>query len=185
MPSTIRTPRPAPPHEVHRRAVAPAVTAAARRRLLLELRRCGASAEDVAEWSRTGWWPSLREAPEILAVRDQLLPFKRPEDVWAETQILIRLPDEEDTVLGAPHVDTPPPWAEEHGLRYKRILSVELTDTPDDGGGTVIHEPDRLVPVRQREGDVLSLRPDVPHSGSPNFSGDMRMALFFRLLEPI
>lgn len=159
-------------------------TTAARRRLLLELRRCGVTADDVAQWSRTGWWPSLRDEPEVLAVRKHLEPFTAPGDVWTEAQILIRLPDEDDTVLGPPHVDEQPPWAEEHGLRYKRILSIELTDTAQDGGGTVIHGPDRLEPVHQNEGDVLSLRPDVPHSGSPNRSGDARMALFFRLLEP-
>lgn len=136
------------------------------------------------DWSRSGWWPSIRDEPAFEAVREHLELFAAPGDVWAETQILICLPDEDDTELGPPHVDVLPPLAPERSLGYKRILSVELTDTPEHGGGTVIHGPKGLVPVRQRQGDVLSLRPDVLHSGSPNFSGDVRMALFFRLLEP-
>lgn len=185
VPGTVQPTGTIPDHEVHRAVVPAEVTRAARRRLLLELRRCGVSATDVAEWSHTGWWPSLRHEPEILAVREPLRRFERSGDVWGEPQILIRLPDEDDTLLGPPHVDTLPPWAEAEGLRYKRILSVELTNTAPDGGGTMIHAPQDLIPVRQREGDVLSLHPDVPHSGSPNFSGDARMALFFRLMEPV
>lgn len=186
MPETVPVSRriASPLHEVHRGVVPRDVTTTARRRLLLELRRCGVTAQHVLEWGTSTWWPSLREEPAFLAVRDHLEPVVAPGDVWAETQILVRLPDEDDVGMGPPHVDALPPWAPGRGLRYKRILGVELTDTPERGGGTVMHTPEGLVPVRQREGDVLSFHPDALHSGSPNHSGDMRLALFFRLLEP-
>lgn len=167
---------------------------AARRRLLLELRRVGVTAEDVAEWSVSGWWPSLRDEPVFGSVRDALWWACRPRGfTWAETQILIRLPDEEAVVgagWGEPHVDTLPPWATSgvnygHPLKYGRIYGVELTDTPPHGGGTVLHEPgEEPRYVRCLAGDVLSMAPDLPHSGSANGSGDVRMALFYRSLVP-
>lgn len=49
------------------------------------------------------------------------------------------------------------------GLRYRAIYGVGLTDTRLHGGCALIHQPEQL------------------HSGSPNLSGDMRIALFFQV----
>lgn len=170
------------PYPVLRNEVPRHLVDAVRRRLFLELRRCGVTAEDVAEWSRGSWWPSLRSDPTILAVQDDLSRRHVGEgDVWAEPQILIRLPDEDGTALGGSHVDTLPPWADE--LRYKWIFGVECTDTPRRGGQTLVY-PDAGPPayVTLRAGDALRMDPTLQHSGSPNLSPDPRIALFFRLL---
>lgn len=103
---------------------------------------------------------------------------------WAEPQILIRLPDEDDVTLGPPHTDTlkNSPWVGE--WRYRRIYGVECTDAQPSGGSTVLYpsEDAGITPLLQT-GDVLEMSPDLLHSGSPNHSADIRIALFFRLLE--
>lgn len=164
---------------------APAIEVA-RRRLLLEIRRCGLSVEDMAEWSRGSWWPSLRNEPEIRGIQALLHSevvdregMHAMEWEWAEPQILVRFPDEALTPLGEPHVDELPPWADE-GYRYKSIFGVELTNTTS--GYTLLRPDDVIIPVRLGAGDVLEMNPDLPHSGSPNRSADIRMALFYRLL---
>lgn len=169
---------------VHHRLVPRAATSALRRRLLLEIRRCGLDTADMAEWSSSTWWPSLRDMPEVLAV----VAYVRgmfPGCLLAEPQILVRLPDEDDTVLGPPHLDDLPPWALETGARYLAIVGVELTDTPRNGGGTVVYPHGADGPahsVFQFEGDALQMGPDLLHSGSPNHSADIRMSVFFRFL---
>lgn len=169
---------------VHREVVPPEVCSAARRRLGLELRRCGLSVSDIADWSSGSWWPSLRGEQVFEDVRwfvDGIADL-RGETMWAETQILVRLPDEDDTPLGGVHTDTLPPWAD--GWRYRAIYGVELTCTPENGGGTVLRpDNDVVIPAVLDVGDVLQMHPNLPHSGSPNLSGDIRIALFYRLLE--
>ncbi len=174
-------------YDIWRGEVQAPLCMAARRRLLLELRRCGVRPDEIKEWSTNSWWPSLRDEPEFNAVRDALCLISGENETtkWAETQILIRLPDEDDTPLGPPHVDDLPPWAD--GMRYSSIFGVELTDTPRDGGGTVLYPPGKNAsPVRPLlgVGDVLEMSPLLLHSGSPNLSPSIRMVLFFRLLEP-
>lgn len=170
----------------HHRGVVPAsALEAARRRLGLELRRVGVTPNEINEWAANSWWPSLRGEPVFNAVRQHVestLVGDMTGLVWAETQIVIRLPDEDDAPVGTPHVDTLPPWAE--GLKYKAIYGVELTQTTS--GRTVLFPRGVLGPVepRIRPGDVLEMKPDLWHRGSPNLGGDIRMALFFRLLEP-
>lgn len=174
-------------YEIYRGAVPEDICLAARRRLLLELRRCGVSTEDMADWAGNTWWPSLRKEPEFDEIRDYLerrIFFKEGFE-WADTQILVRLPDEDDTPLGGPHLDDLPPWAD--GLKYRGIYGVELTNTPENGGGTVLYpHGEDSVPVKPvlRMGDALKMNPDLLHSGSPNLSASIRMVLFFRLLEP-
>lgn len=173
-------------YEVHRGLIPRDVCERAKRRLFLEIRRCGLSTDDMAEWSSTTWWPSLRNAPEIQYVQAWLedLALLPDDPVWAEPQILIRLPDEDRTELGDPHLDELPPWAD--GLEYYSIYGVELTETPANGGGTVLY-PDGLeglsVKPQLAIGDALRMEPDLLHSGSPNLSAEIRVALFFRLLE--
>lgn len=168
-------------YKVHREIVPHRIAERARRRLLLELRRCGVTSSDIAEWSRSTWWPSLRDEPELQLVRSYLDIYLRlcPAGRWADTQILVRLPDEDDVELGPPHLDELPPWAGE--LRYTGIYSAELSDASQ--GGIVVY-PDGKRPVRVplRAGDVLEMSPELLHSGSPNYGGDIRMALIFRRL---
>lgn len=167
--------------KVHRELVPQRVVEQARRRLLLELRRCGVTSSDIVEWSSSTWWPSLRAEPEFELVRsfvETRLPVGPGR--WAETQILIRLPDEDDVELGAPHLDVLPPWAGE--LRYTGIYSVELA-TSSSGHTVVYPEPGMRVKPPLRAGDVLFMEPGELHSGSPNHGADIRMALIFRRLR--
>lgn len=163
----------------------PRLVEAARRRLLLELRRGGITPEQVNEWTSSTWWPLLRFEPEILAIRKSLAWQARGTDLWAWPQILVRLPDEDDTPLGPPHLDTLPEWADPAELRYRAIYGVELTDTPLNGGHTIVYPWTEPVVVRQAAGEVLKMSPHLLHSGSPNLSSDIRIALFFRLLEKV
>lgn len=169
-------------YEVYRGYVPRVVCKTAARRLWLELRRHGVSAEQVAEWSASTWWPHLRWEPEVLALQGFLDGWRQWTDEWADPQILVRLPDEdsEAEAVYTSHVDTLPDWAVEKGLKYAGIFGVELTSSAPRGGGIVVDG------MRQqlRAGDVLRMNPDVPHSGSPNLSGNVRMAVYFRLLTP-
>lgn len=169
---------------VHYAQISPHMTGAVRRRLLLELRRCGVSAEDIAVFSSSTWWPTLRQEPEILVIQDMLdrrFCGALEEYIWAEPQILIRLPDEDGTEMGEPHTDELPPWIDpSEGWVYRSIFGVELTDSRS--GCTVIHTETEKVTVYLNAGDVLEFSGDQLHSGSPNLGSSMRMALFFRLL---
>lgn len=176
-------------YQIHRALIPFELCLAVRRRLLLELRRCGVKPEEILEWASGSWWPSLRFEPEILDVCRELeraLVTVDDSMAWAEPQILIRLPDEDDVRLGEPHTDTldGSPWLGE--WRYRRIYGVECTDTPPHGGRTHIY-PNGLdgssFQPTLATGDVMEMHPWVLHSGSPNHSADIRIALFFRLLE--
>lgn len=176
-------------YQIHRGLVPAELCLAVRRRLLLELRRCGVKPDEILEWASGSWWPSLRFEPEILDVCGEVERLLGRTDLpydlaWAEPQILIRLPDEDDVALGPPHTDTldGSPWLGE--WRYRRIFGVECTDTPALGGSTVLYPVGaHALPARLRTGDVLEMHPELLHSGSPNHSADIRIALFFRLLE--
>lgn len=170
---------------IHGAAVPEEVCERARRRLGLEIRRCGLSVQDIQEWSHGTWWPSLREDPAFEDVRwfVEGLANTRGTVCWAETQILVRLPDEDDTERGPGHLDELPPWAD--GWRYRAIFGVELTQGHIRGGGTVLLPENGPVLPILNPGDVLEMEPDLLHSGSPNLTGDIRMALFFRLLERV
>ena len=172
--------------KIHHGAVPAGLCEDARRRLWLEVRRCGLAVADMRTWARTTWWPSLRDEPVLDDVRSHVeaLADTSGSWTWAETQILVRLPDEAHTTAGGPHVDELPPWAPT-GARYRAIYGVELTDSPGvHGGGTHLELNGRCV-FRPRlfTGDVLQMDADLPHSGSPNRSADVRMALFYRQID--
>lgn len=160
----------------------------ASRRIWLELRKFGVTPDQVNEWNRDGWLPHARWHPDIKQLMEAPA-IKEAANVgneaiwWADPQIIIRLPDVEPfqfDELG--HVDKTPGWALD-ALVYKDILVVELTDTPPNGGGTWIHV-ERGGPIRPvlKAGDVLRMGGRVRHSGSPNRTGQVRVAVILRTL---
>lgn len=159
----------------------------ARRRLLLEIRRVGLAKSDIDEWSTGCWWPSIRTDPAIERVKYYLKQtFGLMQAAFADTQILLRFPDEDDEVLGQPHQDVEPQWVTDLGMRFSAVYGVELNDS--NSGVTVVYPngPDgHQQPVFLQAGDCLAFHPKTYHSGSPNLGHDIRMALFFRTLEPI
>lgn len=175
------------------RAVAPAAVRAALRMLNLAVRRHGLSAEEIAECQAATFFPHLRWEPEVWGVLPpsaaEVLGFAEG-DEWAEPQLLLRFPDEDQHWPLSSHVDSAPPWAT--GRRYKGIVGVALTDVgPDDGAaqvwrgshrGPVEHGPE---PVPMSAGDALVMHPALEHCGSLNLGPNTRFAIYFRLLTPI
>jgi hypothetical protein len=171
---------------VHRQHVPYHLIHDVRKRLLLEIRRVGLAAHDIAQWSSSTWFPTLRDEPCVRRIQTEVGHLARTlsGDVWAEPQIVVRLPDEPDTPQGEPHVDTEPPWAT--SLRYYRIFGVELTNGERNGGNLVVYPEGGIdQEVVMGSGDVVQMTPDVLHAGSPNHSASIRMALYFRLMEKI
>lgn len=143
------------------------------------LRTYGASAETIADFDRNGWWPHLRYGTAVLAVRDVLSEQVGTDTIWADPQIVVRLPDALGTERGDLHVDSEPAWALAEGLAYQQIYGVELTRWEKGKAGTFLHGRERNLDI----GDVIAFDPDEEHSGSPNRTCDVRMALFFRSLK--
>ena len=171
-------------------AVDPAKVDAALRMIFLAFRRYGVSSEEIASWQTATFFPHLRWEPEVWGV----LPPQAAEvmgwaegDEWAEPQLLVRLPDEDEPWPLAPHVDQPPPWA--GGRTYKGIVGVALTaagardGTPHVWPGS--HRGERRgdpVPVPLEAGDAIVMHPALEHSGSLNLGPTIRCAIYFRLL---
>jgi hypothetical protein len=174
---------------VLRRAVPPTAVAAALRLLGLAIRRDGLSAEQIAAWQQGTFFPHLRWEPALWGVLPEtaaeLLGWEQGDD-WAEPQILLRFPDEEQPWPLEPHVDSVPPWA--GGRRYRGIVGVALTDAgPLDGVACVWpgshagrSRPVRPVPLRA--GDALVMHPQLGHSGTLNLGPTTRTAVYFRLM---
>ena len=177
-------------YAVLRQAVAPDAVHAALRMLNLAIRRHGLTAEEIAECQSATFFPHLRWEKEVW---DVLPPSAGAElgwvegDEWAEPQLLMRFPDEDQPWPLDWHVDEAPPWAD--GRRYKGIVGVALTSAgPEDGcpfvwpgshGGDVQGDP---VPVPLDAGDALLMHPGLAHSGSLNLGPSTRCAVYFRLL---
>jgi hypothetical protein len=174
-------------------AVAPDAVRAALRMLNLAIRRHGLSAEEIATCQSATFFPHLRWESEVWGVLPpqaaEVLDFAEG-DEWAEPQLLLRFPDEEQDWPLQSHVDSAPPWAT--GRRYKGIVGVALTDVgPAEGPaqvwrgshrGPVEHGPE---PVPMAAGDALFMHPALEHCGSLNLGASTRFAIYFRLLTPI
>jgi hypothetical protein len=174
------------------RAVAPEAIAAALRLLNLSIRRHGLSAEEIAECQAATFFPHLRWDPAVWGVLPpgaaEVLGWVEGDD-WAEPQILLRFPDEDQPWPLRPHVDEAPPWAD--GRRYKGIVGVALTNAGAEEGtpyvwvgshrGPVDTEP---VPVPLEAGDAIVMDPALEHCGSLNLGANTRFAIYFRLLTP-
>jgi hypothetical protein len=176
---------------VIRSAVGRERVTAALRMLHLAIRRNGLSAEEIGAWQQSTFFPHLRWEPEVWAV----LPPTAAEllgwadgDEWAEPQLLMRFPDEDQPWPLEPHVDQTPPWAGERV--YKGIVGVALTPSGERDGtpwvwpGTHRGEPRREpVQVTLDAGDALVMHPALEHSGSLNLGPTIRCAIYFRLLS--
>lgn len=174
---------------VLRRAVDAPAAKAALRLLTLSIRRHGLTAEQVASWQGDTFFPHLRWEPQIWATLPpsaaELLGWQEG-DEWAEPQLLLRLPDEDEPWPVQPHVDDPPSWATPQG--YRGIVGVALTTAgPEDGTICVwpgshagrVEEP-VLVPLKA--GDALLMHPRLGHAGTLNLGAGIRAAIYFRLL---
>lgn len=178
-------------YAVLHQAVEPAAVDAALRMLHLAIRRWGLTAEQVAQWQPATFFPHLRWEPEVWGVLPpaaaEVLGWEEG-DEWAEPQLLMRLPDEDDGSPLTPHVDHEPPWAD--GRHYKGIVGVALTKAgPRDGTPYVwpgSHRGERRgepVPVPLAAGDAIVMHPALQHSGSLNLGPTIRSAIYFRLLS--
>ena len=171
-------------------AVAPDRVHAALRMLGLAMRRHGLTAQEIVECQPATFFPHLRWEPEVWGV----LPERAGEvlgwtdgDEWAEPQLLMRFPDEDQPWPLTSHVDEAPPWAE--GRRYKGIVGVSLTDAGPQDGSPVVWPGSHLggeggdpVPVPLAAGDAILMHPGLAHSGSLNLGATIRCAVYFRLL---
>jgi hypothetical protein len=154
----------------------------ARRRLWLEIVRNGLSREDLERFHREKcWWPTLRYADEILAL-EALLPAALRDGELCEPQILLHFPDEADDWPVDPHLDLPPPWA--NGRKYLRIVAVPLTCWDELNGTVRFWRGNMVTTVTLAPGDIAVFSGSTHHAGGLNRSGDVRMGVYFRYLEP-
>lgn len=159
------------------------------RLLNLAIRRHGLTAEEIAACQQTTFFPHLRWEPEVWTVLPasaaELLCLE-PGDEWAEPQLLLRFPDEDQPWPLQPHVDEPPPWA--GGRSYRGIVGVALTAARSGDGAPLVSPGSHLggtaalVAVPLEAGDALVMHPALAHSGSLNLGARVRAAVYFRLL---
>jgi hypothetical protein len=176
---------------VLRGVVAPERVSAALRLLHLEIRRCGLTAEQIVTGQSGTFFPHLRWEPAVWDVLPdpaaELLGWQQGDD-WAEPQILLRFPDEQQDWPLEPHVDELPPWGREQ--RYRGIVGVALTTAGAGDGAACVWpgshrgEPGEPVPVPLTAGDALVMHPLLGHSGTLNLGHTVRTAVYFRLLTP-
>jgi hypothetical protein len=175
---------------VLRRAVAPSAADAALRLLNLEIRRAGLSAEDIAQCQLGTFFPHLRWEPEVWGA----LPPQAAEllgwqdgDEWAEPQLLLKFPDDDQPWLLEPHVDELPPWVGADRV-YRGIVGVALTSAGARDGAPVVWPGSHRgaagesTTVDLTAGDALVMHPQLGHSGSLNLGSTIRSAIYFRLL---
>lgn len=172
------------------RAVPRPAIDAALRLLHLAIRRHGLTADEIAQCQKSTFFPHLRWEREVWDVLPEpaaeILGWQEGDD-WAEPQLLLRFPDEDEPWPLEPHVDEPPPWA--NGRVYRGICGVALTDGTDRDGSIVIWpgshrggRGDETVTVPLAAGDALLMHPRLEHSGSLNLGPSLRAAVYFRLL---
>lgn len=161
---------------VVRGLVARQVTDAALRRIFLELRHHGLTTDEVWEYQATTWYPWLREEPAVVATRP---PW--PDVVWAEPQIVVQLPDEDQPWEQRTHVDQEPPYAE--GLVYGHIVGVALTDQWARDGCLRVLDGGVLHPVELSAGDAAIMRHPLPHCTALNLGPAPRVSIYWRTLQ--
>lgn len=171
--------------EVVRGAVPQPLIDDALRLLHLELLTAGASAEQLSEWLwASHWFPDLKWRDEITALAGAL-PSDWRSGQMCDPQILLQFPH--DPAVPEPeitfHVDQEPEWAGER--RYLRIVGVPLSPWRHENGGLLVKSGDEAVPVEVEPGDVVTLAPDLPHTGGVNRTGAIRYAVYFRFVEPV
>lgn len=154
---------------------------AVRRRLNADVLEHGLPADWLTAWlDEANHWPHLRDCPQIAALQAALPDWTYSGDP-CEPQILASYPAAGAHELTF-HVDDPPPWAD--GRRYSVIVGVPLT-RHDEHRGTFAYLYDGSVQIPTLDpGDVFVFEPQVQHTGTPNRSADVRLAVYFRYLEP-
>lgn len=176
-------------YTVLRSAVGPEAVATALRRLNLAIRHHGLTAEEIRTCQLATFFPHLRWEPELWEALPpraaELLGWQQGDD-WADPQILLRFPDEDQPWELEPHVDALPPGQEHRS--YRGIVGVSLTDAgPRDGvaavwPGSHRGEPGERTPVPLEAGDALVMHPQLGHTGTLNLGPTIRTAVYFRLL---
>lgn len=167
---------------------------AALRLLNLAIRQRGLTSEEILHCQGTTFFPDLRDDPAVwgaLPPAAAALLDMADGDQWAEPQLLLRFPDEHQHWPLQPHIDQVPPWAPTR--RYKGIVGVALTGAGaaegapcvwpgSHRGGPADIGQHRAVPLQA--GAALVMHPDLQHAGSLNLGGQIRYAIYFRLLGP-
>lgn len=156
-------------------------TDAALRRLYLEVRHHGVTADEVRDWEQATWFPWLRWEPEILSTRPDARVLGLDYVEWGEPQIVFELPAEEQDWPMVPHVDTPPPWAE--GREYVAIVGVALTDQMPENGSLRVWDGGAARALSMSAGDGVVMAPDLPHSGYLNLTATPRVVIYHRALR--
>lgn len=177
-------------HVTLRSLIDPAAVDAALRVINLGFAQHGVTTQQIADWSTTTWFPHLRWEPALLslqAILDERLPGRSGEQ-WADTQIVVRLPDQAQTWPLTPHVDGVPEWAVDR--RYRFIAGVALTRWSEQHGSVAVwpgsHRGEANAPLvlTLDPGDVVLLHHELQHSSTLNRSGAIRYAVYLRRLEP-
>lgn len=138
----------------------------------------GLTREQSSMFRRTAcWFPDLCETshpwhPLIAKLRK---PFTFPVgEVW--TQIVLQFPDPpgiDGRTVGF-HIDKPPA----DGRRYKLIVGVPLTPSDHAHGGILFKDE----ALELEPGDAVVFGGGVPHSGGVNRTGEIRYAVYFRIV---
>lgn len=174
---------------VLRQAVEPEAVRTALRRLNMAIRHHGLTAAEISACQSATFFPHLRWEPELWGALPPLAPdlldWQQGDD-WADPQILLRFPDEDQPWPYEPHVDALPPGQEHRS--YKGVVGVALTSAgPQDGvacvwPGSHRGEPGEMTPVPLEAGDALVMHPQLGHTGTLNLGPTIRTALYFRLM---
>ena len=173
-------------------ATSPEAVAAALRLLHLAIRQHGLTPQEILDCQQSTFFPHLRWEPAVWGV----LPPDAAEllgwtdgDEWAEPQLLMRFPDEEQPWPLQPHLDESPPWA--GGRPYRGIVGVALTPASEIDGpvsvwpGSHRGRESAPRPVPLAAGDALFMHPALQHSGSLNLGAGIRSSIYFRLVTGV
>lgn len=159
------------------------------RLLNLEIVRRGMSAEEIAGCVGGTFFPHLRWDPEVLALRSDVerVLEPRPGEEWADTQLLLRFPDEAETWPLTSHVDRVPQWAGDRS--YRAVVGVALSRSSQSDGCLAVWPASHVGAVTEpalvelEPGDVVVMHPGLQHSSTLNTGGRIRYATYFRLLH--
>lgn len=176
---------------IWRSVIPPHLVQGALRVLNLEIARSGLSADEIARCARSTFFPHLRWEPDILSLRDPIdrLLGRRADEEWADSQLLLRFPDEAEDWPLTPHVDEPPPWA--GGRPYRAVVGVTLSSSMITDGcltvwpGSHTGRAGAPLPLELEAGDAVVMHPQLQHSGTLNRGGNIRYVVYFRLLAGI
>lgn len=175
---------------VHRELIGSDAVEGVLRLLNLEISRGGLTPDEISRCSRSTFFPHLRWERQVVSLRTQVEQVVAPAvgEQWADSQLLLRFPDEAEQWPLIPHVDELPPWALDRC--YRAIVGVALSPWSRRDGclavwpyshADVDSEP---VPVELDPGDVVVMHPGLHHSSTLNTGGRIRYAVYFRLLGP-